>query len=248
LVADILAYRVLRFVRLPRTDSTRTVTTREGTRLTYRLNRGDIQAIREIWLDEAYMPPEGAYGMCSVIDLGANIGFTSVYLARLLGSLRLVAVEPDPDNAVILRRNLAQNGIDAIVIEAAVGPIDGSARFRRNAASNLGHVADDGDLTVDVISIPSVIARLGASPQRVLLKLDIEGGEEQLFAGDIGWLDQVGCLLAEFHPGVADVERIVAAVERAGLTFQQGGGPGEPPACWVRASESPTQQPPDPGQ
>lgn len=248
MVADILGFRVLRLVRFPRAHATRTVTTREGTLLTYRLNRGDIQAIREIWLDEVYQPPHEAYRMRSVVDLGANIGFTSVYLAQRLRPACLVAVEPDPDNVAILRRNLAQNGIDAIVIEAAVGPSDGSARFRRNASSNLGVLADDGDVTVPVVSVPSIMERLGPSPQRMLLKLDIEGGEQQVFAADVGWLDQIGCLLAELHPAVADVEQIVALIERSGLALRQGGGPGQPPACWVRRTVSAPQQPSDAGQ
>jgi FkbM family methyltransferase len=248
LVADILAFRLLRLVTLPRADSTRTVAMLDGALLTYRLNRGDIQAIREIWLDEVYMPPHEAYSMRTVIDLGANIGFTSVYLARRLRPSRLVAVEPDPDNVAILRRNLAQNGIEAVVIEAAIGPADGSARFRRNTSSNLGSLAADGDLTVAVVSVPTVLERLGPSPQRTLLKLDIEGGEEQLFGADVGWLDRVGCLLAELHPTVVDTERILALLERSGLAFRLGGGPGRPPACWVRASDSATPQPSDAGQ
>ena len=102
---------------------------RDGTRLTYRRNRGDIQAIREIWLDEVYSPPREAQGLPNVVDLGANIGFTSVYLARRLRPACIVAVEPDPENARILRRNLEQNDIHSIVIEAAVGPYDGTTGF-----------------------------------------------------------------------------------------------------------------------
>jgi FkbM family methyltransferase len=221
---------------------------RDGTLLTYRLNRGDIQAIREIWLDEAYMPPDEAYALHSIIDLGANIGFTSVYLARRLRPATLISVEPDPANAAILRRNLAQNGIDAIVVEAAVGPEDGTARFRRDAASNLGSLAEDGDITVPVVSVPTLIDRLGPSPQRTLLKLDIEGGEQQLFASEVGWLDHVGCLLAELHPAVADVESIVTAIEQSGLALKPGGGRGEPPACWVRAPVSAAPEPAKAGQ
>jgi FkbM family methyltransferase len=65
-----------------------------------------------------------------MIDAGANIGFSSVYLACRWGATRIVAVEPDPENAELLRRNLAQNGVEAEVIEAAVGAEDGEASFR----------------------------------------------------------------------------------------------------------------------
>jgi FkbM family methyltransferase len=221
---------------------------RDGTLLTYRLNRGDIQAIREIWLDQAYMPPDEAYALRSVIDLGANIGFTSVYLARRLRPSMLIAVEPDPANAAILRRNLAQNRIAAIVVEAAVGAEDGTALFRRDAASNLGALAHDGDISVSVVSVAKLIDRLGPLPQRILLKLDIEGGEQQLFARDVGWLDHVDCLLAELHPAAGDVEWIVAEIERRGLTLKPDGGRGGPPPCWVRMPQSLPAEPTDAGQ
>jgi len=32
-----------------------------------------------------------------------------------------------------------------------------------------------------------------------LLKVDIEGGERHLFAGDLAWLDCVTCIVLEFH-------------------------------------------------
>jgi FkbM family methyltransferase len=235
---DILGFRVLRFVRLPSADAQRTVAMRDGTLLTYRLNRGDIQAIREIWLDEVYMPPAEARGLRTIVDLGANIGFTSVYLAQRLRPDLLIAVEPDPGNAAILRVNLAQNNIAGVVIEAAVGPADGTARFRRDASSNLGALADDGDLTVPLISLPSIIEEIESSTELFLLKLDIEGGEEELFAADVSWLQRVGCLIAELHPGAADVARIVRSIEHSGLRLRRSGGRGTPPACWIRAAVS----------
>jgi FkbM family methyltransferase len=239
LFIDILLFRLMRFARLPREDTTRTVRMRDGTRLTYRLNRGDIQAIREIWLDQVYMPPPEATALRQVVDLGANIGFTSVYLSRRLNAPHVVAVEPDPANVAILRRNLQQNRVRGIVIDAAVGPVDGLAAFRRERASNLGQLHADGDLSVEVVSMPSVIDYLPDSSCQTLLKLDIEGGEEQLFTGDLSWLSRFDCLLAELHPERADLGRITDLIETAGLRFRSGGIFGEPQACWIREAVDP---------
>lgn len=230
---DILGSRALVYVRSPRASGTRTVEMRDGTLLTYRLNRGDVQAFREIWLDQAYRLPSEAQNLRRVVDLGANIGFTSVYLARALQPTALLAVEPDPDNARLVRRNLAQNGIEATVLEAAVGPVDGSCSFSRDDSSNLGRIAADGELTVDVVSIPTAMAQLNGAAGGTLLKLDIEGGEEALFAGELSWLGEFECVLAELHPAAADIERIMALLEDAGLRFQPG-TPGGPPAHWMR--------------
>ncbi len=235
LASDILASRALLLAPDRSGCRIRRVTMRDGTHLSYRLNRGDIQAIREIWLDEVYAVPDVARGLHQIVDLGANIGFTSVYLARQLSGASVVAVEPDPRNADVLRTNLTQNGIDAAVIEAAVGPADGSATFSRSAASNLGHVADDGELTVELVSPRTVYAELGERSEPKLLKLDIEGGEEQLFSGDLSWLDDVYCLLAELHPEVADEARIRAQLQAAGLEFRAEDTRGGPAGHWARS-------------
>jgi FkbM family methyltransferase len=234
LFSDILLYRVMHFVRLPWEDAARTVRMRDGTWLTYRLNRGDIQAIREVWLDEVYLPPQVARTLRQVVDLGANIGFASIYLARRLHATQVVAVEPDPGNGAILQRNLEQNDIPGIVVGAAASHFDGHASFRSDRASNLGQLDADGDLRVRVISMASVNDQLLDPVAPALLKVDIEGGEEQLFTGDLSWLDRFDCVLAELHPGRADLARIASLVEAGGFRFRPA-GQGGTTSCWIRA-------------
>lgn len=207
---------------------------REGTMLTYRLDRGDIQAIREIWRDEVYKPAQDMTALTQLVDLGANIGFTSVYLARRLSLEFVVAVEPDPANARILRRNLEQNGIPARVLEAAVGPTDGSAAFRRDRDSRIGRLDAVGEIPVRVLSMRSVIESLPDEASPTMLKMDIEGGEEKLFSADVSWLARFDSLMAELHPAAADMARITGLIEGAGLNFRPGGARGEPTACWIR--------------
>ena len=99
-----------------------------GIELCYRLNKGDLHGIREVWFDEAYrLPFDDPSG--ALLDLGANIGLTSVWLAKRYSFSRVIAVEPDPNNARLVRLNLELNGINGEVIEAAIGPHEGLARF-----------------------------------------------------------------------------------------------------------------------
>jgi len=215
--ADAVLYRLLRLRPSSASARVRTIRLRDGTRLSYRRNRGDIQSIREIWLMPTYEPPFAADRLNVVVDLGANIGLASIYFARRLGARTVVAVEPDPANALLLRRNLEQNGIRAIVLEAAVGRDDGTASFAPSLESNLGRLTGDGQgRPVRVMSMPTVLDRLGS--RRVdLLKIDIEGGEGELFAGDTTWLQRIDAIMMEFHPGAAAVEPIVTLIEAEGL-------------------------------
>jgi len=220
--ADACLYRLLRVFPSSASDRVRTIDLRDGTRLSYRRNRGDIQAIREVWLAPTYHPPFATNGLEVLVDLGANIGFTTVYFARRHGAKTCVAVEPDAANARLLRRNLDQNGIRAIVLEAAIGPEDGSGSFTASDESNLGHLNADGDgVPVSIVSMPTVFARLNG--RRIdMLKIDIEGGEGDLFAGDTNWLEGVDAIMMELHSAVTAVAPIVSRIESHGLRHIPG--------------------------
>ena len=49
-----------------------------------------------------------------------------------------------------------------------------------------------------------------------LLKMDIEGAEEEIFAGDFSWLDKVDIVLVELHTALA-VARFDAAAAAHGF-------------------------------
>ena len=210
---DVLLYRALK-LRTSRRPRHRHIRLRGGVHIEYRLDRGDVQAIREVWIDEVYRLPI-AFSPNVVVDFGAHIGIASLWFHRTYGCRRIVAVEPSPQNAALLRRNVAINRAPIDVVEAAVGPSDGTAFFSEGRSSILGDVSKDGT-RVRVISPASVIARLGGSID--LVKMDIEGGEGALLkAGD--WLSGVKALIVEFHPEKVDYRRLAAAVEQSGFDF-----------------------------
>lgn len=216
--SDMLRYRALRLVN-GSSNRPRRIRVPDAT-ICYRLNRGDIQTIREVWIQETYRLPRDAKPQL-VIDLGANIGMTSVFLARRYGVRYIVAVEPSPDNARLARTNLLLNGIDGTVIEAAVAAKDGEAYFAAGQDSNLGRLASGGQ-KVKLLSIDSVLA---ASPtgRADLLKMDIEGGEAAVLEGAGSWLQRVDSLMVEFHPDVVDYPALVAIIEAAGFRHFSGG-------------------------
>jgi len=51
-----------------------------------------------------------------------------------------------------------------------------------------------------------------------LLKVDIEGGEENLLCGDVEWLARVKALLAEFHPALIDYATVKKTILDSGLS------------------------------
>ncbi|HKN94506.1 MAG TPA: FkbM family methyltransferase [Thermoleophilaceae bacterium] len=222
ITADIGLYRALRFGDIPGRDGVRRIRLRDGTVLSYRLNRGDVQGLREVWMGHTYRLPVALEPVETIVDLGANIGLTSVYLARRYKPQRLIAVEPEPENARLANLNLRQNAIAGELIEAAVGPSDGSALFARARESNVGHLGDSG-LEVRVMSMKTLLSQLPDNVPIDILKLDIEGGEAALLEGDRGWLARVRVLIAEFHPEQVDYPRLVQLLRDEGFEYVPAG-------------------------
>ena len=151
-------------------------------------------------------------------NLGANIGLTSLWLARRYGISRIVAVEPSSPNARLTRLNLFSNEVPAEVIEAAVGPNDGMASFETSADSNQGHLGKGGTDVV-VLSMPTLLAWLPGDALVDLMKMDIEGGEQALLTGDLGWLSRVRSIVAEFHPDRVDYPGLVKRIQESGFKY-----------------------------
>jgi FkbM family methyltransferase len=211
---DFAISRLLKYIPKRFRNRERQVELRNGVKLRYRLNRGDIQGIREVWLEHAYRL---AFPISNgvLVDLGANIGLTSVWLAKKYGFAKVIAVEPDPGNAALARKNFDLNGISGKILEAAIGPYDGMTRFQAAEESNLGRLSNEGKLVMS-ISMRSVLNRYRLS-EVDLVKIDIEGGEAALLTGPSEWLCRTKAIIAEFHPDVIDYPALTQLLEHHGF-------------------------------
>lgn len=117
-----------------------------------------------------------------VFDVGAHAGYyTMLFSGRAGGSGRVVAVEPLPGNLDNLRRHVSANRLRNVsVVAAAAGAEVGRSGFREESTGYMGHLADDGRLAVDVVTLDDLAGRFGL-PQ--VMKIDVEGGEAAVLAG-----------------------------------------------------------------
>jgi len=155
----------------------------------------------------------------TVLDLGANIGLTALYFARMYPTAELACVEPMPENLALLESNLADNRVNATVHGAAISITDAPIKMQRARLAYGSKPAEipygarvDGE-TVEVrgVSILSLMHQLGWS--RIdLVKIDIEGYEAILLRENASWLKSVDNLCIEIHEGFSERElRDVAA-------------------------------------
>jgi FkbM family methyltransferase len=129
-------------------------------------------------------------------DVGSYAGFFTLGMARAVGREgKVVAFEPDPENAARLREHLVRNDMheQIKVVEAAIwrSTAENAISYRRGSkARSQGGVEADGVRPVlasgERIQVPSTsldefIAH--GNPEPHLLKIDVEGGEVAVLAG-----------------------------------------------------------------
>jgi FkbM family methyltransferase len=189
----------------------------------------DLQVDKDLWLgnyepDVAKAIRHFARPGAIAYDLGANLGYTTLLLARALGpSGRVFAFEPLADNLERLRRAVSLNGLEnrITIFPAAVGARGGPAAFRIHVSGGMGRLEDgagrqDGFVAaanVDVVTLDDFVFAEGHAPPAVI-KIDLEGGEAAALTGMSRLLrEQRPCLLLELHgtQAAADVQRQLVA-------------------------------------
>lgn len=126
----------------------------------------------------------------TVLDIGANIGFFALGLARLVGEEgRVIAFEPNAPSLLRLERNLELNHFKHVTIERfAVSEYDGVAHFSNALSDTQGRFADlphlpPGARTVSVpcCTIDTYIANNQLAPKFILM--DVEHAEGRVLKG-----------------------------------------------------------------
>jgi FkbM family methyltransferase len=126
------------------------------------------------------------------LDVGANIGFYSVLVAREGLAKRIVSFEPDERNRLQFGANiLANNLIGRIQLESkAVTSSSGEADFHQagetsTGQSHLGRGRDGSAVRVATVALDDILSERG---QSIFLKIDVEGHELEALAGMTGLL------------------------------------------------------------
>jgi FkbM family methyltransferase len=179
-----------------------------------REGRSDPYFFGQIFLDQEFAPTR-ELDVATVVDLGANAGFASVWFLNTFPRAKVVSVEANPANYPSLEANLLPYGDRAVVVKGGV--------WSRQTPLVLVPGRDEGDASVREAlptdnpsslmqgwDIPALMAH-GGFTRIDLLKIDIEGAEVELFLNSPEqWLPCVRNLSVELHGS-----RSSAALERA---------------------------------
>jgi FkbM family methyltransferase len=171
-----------------------------------RIGSSDREVLGQIFIEEEYAPVELSRPKM-ILDLGANVGYSSAYFLSKYPTARVLAVEPDPGNYDICCRNLEPFGQRAKVIHGAAWPecaklvLDrGTWRDGREWTTQVKPATQTTTSTyVNGYDMPALLGLCQAA-EIDLLKIDIEKSELELFSRNTdGWLPRVRNLCVELH-------------------------------------------------
>jgi FkbM family methyltransferase len=157
---------------------------RDGMTAIVRGRGPDYCTLSEIYFQRQYDPPVTLGGEPrTIVDVGANVGYSCLWFLARYPRARITAFEPLPAHVVQLRAQLELNhaGERVTVVAAAAGTRAGSARFVEDGPGS--HLADDA--APGAIEVP-VVDWFDHLPEGSidLVKLDIEGAECDLLADE----------------------------------------------------------------
>jgi FkbM family methyltransferase len=174
--------------------------------LVARRHTTDQRVFAQIFVEREYTPVDGWTDVETVVDCGANVGYSSAYFLTAFPESRVIALEPEPDNYRVLSRNLEPYGSRAVAVNTALWSRPGYLQLRESDyrgggawSRQVDEPAHGESGSVEAIDMPSLMERFGL--QRVsLLKMDIEGAETVVFSERTSdWLPRVDALVVELH-------------------------------------------------
>lgn len=168
----------------------------------------------EIFRDHAHMKlPQFKPPHCSsILDIGANEGFYSIYMKQKNPHLRILSVEPIPSAFEILQRNLKANGFhDIQTINLAVGDRNQTVEMEvyphvsSISAENIGQLKrswiDSEKIRKIKVPMKTLASLFHSNHLHMIdvLKLDVEGSEMKILQTSERVLKRIRKLVVEWH-------------------------------------------------
>ena len=160
----------------------------------------DLSVAHEVFVQQIYQPrlTNARDDVRLVVDVGANVGYSVIYFARLFPEAKIIAIEPNPVNLKVLTRNVELNGLQnrVSILKVAAGTSDGTAYLVDRGAASF----TTADVVVSSVKVSVAdIFKQFAGERIDVLKIDCEGAEYPIVMDDRFAALQAATLLLEWH-------------------------------------------------
>jgi FkbM family methyltransferase len=184
----------------------------------FRANSTDSAVLKQVFVDKNYdlrslpqFPQLAAFAETQqsrgflplIVDAGANIGASAIYFSAGFPKGLVVAVEPARENYALLVENVSGLKVTSVLGALASSPglatvIDpglGQWAYRTKAIGANDRLSN----TVPQITINQIYESLYSNYFPLIVKIDIEGAEKDLFSENTEWVDRTPLIVVELH-------------------------------------------------
>jgi FkbM family methyltransferase len=177
-----------------------------------------LHGVKEIFLEGVYKQelPENAY----IIDCGAHIGLSVIYLKSICPTANIICFEPDTKNFDLLEKNISSHQLEKVEIKKeAVWTENTNLNFIQdgNMGSKIGDANSSNSAAVKAIRLKDYL-----NNKVDFLKMDIEGAEYEVLKDISGSLKNVSKMFIEYHGTFEqnnELLEILDLVSKAGFKF-----------------------------
>jgi len=159
-----------------------------------------------------------------VLDLGANVGYTSIYFQHYFPDSKILAVEPDFNNFNHLKLNL-KNFTNVTLVNCAVWAHQTTLNLKNDKGEAWGKSYDENIETDVKIKAYSINDFQEKNQQLIIdvLKIDIEGAEKAIFDSDTEFLNFTKLIAIEIHDDYANRNKINEILKNYGFIIWETG-------------------------
>lgn len=170
----------------------------------------DIKVFIQIYDECEYRLLDTTKDVQLVIDCGANVGYSSAYFLTRFPEAKVIAIEPDPSNFSILRKNVESYGSRCETLHTAVWShetdlviSDTSLELGMEWSWEVRQALPGEKAIMRSVSIAELLKKSGFD-RISILKVDIEGAEVEVFSRGLqSWISKVDNLAIELHSNLA---------------------------------------------
>lgn len=159
----------------------------------------DKMMFEQIFVHKEYNVPVNFHPK-TIIDLGANVGYASIYFANRFPDAKIFAVEPEEQNYQIAKKN-TEAYANITLVKGAVWHKSEQINVVDNGFGEAGFMIESGEgaNTVKAYTIMEIMDLMNVSTIDIL-KIDIEGAEKEIFeTGADAWIPNTKVLIVETH-------------------------------------------------
>lgn len=167
--------------------------------MTIRGSDSDRHVFWEIFVEKSIHIPKTSEPVDVILDLGGNTGLAAIYYAHHFPNTRVISVEPGAENFALLSQN-TRPWKNITPVQKGVWWREATLRVINPQAQSWGfRFEETEDEGVQCVTVDQLIDTYCPPGSRVMVKMDIEGAEKEIFNNGPSWIGRIDCLQIEIH-------------------------------------------------